>query len=225
MFHGFTGQRDEPHRLFVKAARLFSKAGVAVLRFDFRCSGESEGDFLNMTISGEIKDARASLDFLCRQPQVDKNRLAILGFSMGGFVASFLGSDDPRVKSLVLWSAGARASTMFPNYIRMDKKRLEKWIRDGMVDLAGNVLGSKFLADLKKLGDSFPLLRNFKGKALIIHGDKDRSVPVAEAFVYKKVLGPRATSRILKGADHTYNRKDWEKIVLETTAKWLKKNL
>ena len=53
MFHGFTGQRDEPHRMFVKAARLISKAGIAVLRFDFRCSGESEGDFRKMTISGE----------------------------------------------------------------------------------------------------------------------------------------------------------------------------
>jgi pimeloyl-ACP methyl ester carboxylesterase len=144
---------------------------------------------------------------------------------MGGFVASFLGSDDARVKSLVLWAGGARASTMFPNYIRMDKRRLEKWIRDGKVDLAGNVLGSKFLIDLKKLGDSFPLLKNFKGKALILHGDKDRSVPVVEASVYKKVLGSRATLRILKGSDHTFNRSDWEKTLLATTAQWLKKNL
>ncbi|MFA0780897.1 MAG: hypothetical protein RJAPGHWK_002418, partial [Candidatus Fervidibacter sp.] len=45
MCHGFTGNRIEAHRLFVKAARHFVQHGIAVLRFDFRGSGESEGDF------------------------------------------------------------------------------------------------------------------------------------------------------------------------------------
>src|ERR1041384_2757106 len=131
MFHGFTGQKIEPHRLFVKAARRMAQLGTAVLRIDFRCSGESEGDFRNMTISGEIKDAKAALDFLCRQPRIDKKRLGVLGFSMGGFVASFTASRDPRVKTLVLWAGGARTSTMFPSYIRMRPGRLKKWIRQG----------------------------------------------------------------------------------------------
>ena len=102
MYHGFTGQRIEPHRLFVKTARKLAIEGFVVLRFDFRGSGESQGDFRDMTISDEIRDALASLDFLTSQPEVNPNRLGVLGLSMGGFVASHVASQSSRVKALVL---------------------------------------------------------------------------------------------------------------------------
>ena len=35
-------------------------AGFVVLRFDFRGSGESEGDFSQVTIEGEISDGLAA---------------------------------------------------------------------------------------------------------------------------------------------------------------------
>jgi dipeptidyl aminopeptidase/acylaminoacyl peptidase len=227
MFHGFTGQRIESHQLFVKTARKLALAGLAVLRFDFRGSGESEGNFFNMTISGEIEDALASLDFLSQQPEVNKNRLGVLGLSMGGFVASYAAARNSRVKALALWAAGARASTMFPTYIHLSKKHEEAWLKTGKVDLAGNLLGINFLKNLKNLGDAFPLLKNFKGKALVVHGGRDSIVPVSESVLYKnkKVLGRQATLRIIKGADHTFNRKDWEKTVIDTTISWFKKNL
>ncbi|MBD3293779.1 MAG: alpha/beta hydrolase, partial [Armatimonadia bacterium] len=49
MCHGFTGQRMEAHFLFVKAGRAMCEAGLNVLRFDFRGSGESDGRFRDMT--------------------------------------------------------------------------------------------------------------------------------------------------------------------------------
>ena len=38
-FHGFTGTKVEPHRIFVKTARELSAIGFYALRFDFRGSG------------------------------------------------------------------------------------------------------------------------------------------------------------------------------------------
>lgn len=116
LFHGFTGTKVEPHRIFVKAAEALAREGIAALRFDFRGSGDSEGDFEDMTLQGEISDARASLDYLSGIPGIDDDNIGILGLSMGGAVAASV-SDDPRVKSVVLWSAVADfAST--PIYIR-----------------------------------------------------------------------------------------------------------
>ncbi|PKP55158.1 hypothetical protein CVT91_16415, partial [Candidatus Atribacteria bacterium HGW-Atribacteria-1] len=44
LFHGFGGQRMEPHFIFVKLSRLLAKNKIITARFDFRGSGESEGE-------------------------------------------------------------------------------------------------------------------------------------------------------------------------------------
>jgi len=62
LYHGFTGHKMETHCIFVKLARELAAAGLHVLRFDFRGSGESEGRFEDMTLDSEISDARAALE-------------------------------------------------------------------------------------------------------------------------------------------------------------------
>ena len=59
--HGFTGDKVENHFIFVKMARRLADAGFFAMRFDFRGSGESEGDFSDMTVPAEIDDARVAL--------------------------------------------------------------------------------------------------------------------------------------------------------------------
>lgn len=225
LFHGFTGQRMEPHQLFVKTARALARTGIAALRFDFRGSGESEGDFKDVTVSGEIEDGRESLRFLGAQREVDPNRLGVLGLSMGGFVASSLAVEDPRVKAMVLWAAGAQAYRMFPRYVHLTGPNREQWVRQGRWDFGGNVLGSGFLEDLEKRESPLSRLSAFAGKALVLHGDADASVPVSEAEAYRKALGRKAKVHILKNADHTFNRTGWEKTVIDTTLAWVRKNL
>jgi len=52
MLHGFKGTRIENHFLFVKLARGLAMGGYFVMRFDFRGSGESEGEFRDISIPG-----------------------------------------------------------------------------------------------------------------------------------------------------------------------------
>jgi len=76
IYHGFTGNKMEPHFIFVKLSRALEKKGIASVRFDFAGSGESDGDFIDMTISGEISDAKCILDYAYGLDFADKGAWA-----------------------------------------------------------------------------------------------------------------------------------------------------
>src|ERR1700758_409075 len=102
--HGFTGDRMESHWIFVKCARALAKAGIASLRFDFYGSGESEGEFCEVTLQGEISDAQAAGGVFRQQKGIDARRLGLCGLSLGGAVAACVAA-RLRVQALVLWAA------------------------------------------------------------------------------------------------------------------------
>lgn len=89
IFHGFTGNCGrEKDRIKYQAAQTFLNAGMAVARFDFNGHGKSDGRFEDMTVLNELDDARAVLQFVQRQPGVQ--RIMLVGMSQGGVVASML---------------------------------------------------------------------------------------------------------------------------------------
>src|SRR3954463_9714524 len=80
-----------------QAAKALSRIGCAVLRFNFRGAGASAGSFTNGP--GEIEDFRAALDFM-QQKYVDAPLWAA-GMSFGAWVALTVGTEDPRVSTLI----------------------------------------------------------------------------------------------------------------------------
>jgi hypothetical protein len=82
------------------AARLTAR-GYAVLRFDYRHWGESEGEPRNVLIPAhEVEDVRNALTFLQTQPEVDPDRVGIWGASFGGGIAIYTAAIDERVKAV-----------------------------------------------------------------------------------------------------------------------------
>ena len=214
LYHGFTGTKVEAHRIFVKMARALSKAGIAAVRFDFRGSGDSAGDFDDMTVSGEIIDARRVLDFLQEQEAVAGERLGVLGLSMGGAVAASVAGQDRRVKSLALWAAVAQFS-LFEG----QEELVEQARACGHADVGGNVLKYAFYEDSRKQ-DPLKWVSAYGGPALIVHGDGDPTVPVAHAHLYFDAISGTKEKFIIPGADHTFNSHEWETAVIEKTAAW-----
>lgn len=219
IFHGFTGTKVEPHRIFVKMARALVDQGIAAVRFDFRGSGDSEGDFADMTVSGEIVDGIRVLDFLQEEPLVDGTRLGVVGLSMGGAVAASVAGKDERVKSLVLWAAVAQFGLF-----EKEEELLRQARELGYADLGGNVLNYSFYEDARTQ-DPLKWAAKYKGPALIIHGDEDPTVPIAHADLYENAFTGTKEKFIVPGADHTFNRRDWEAKVIGKTAEWLRNTL
>ncbi|PYR29257.1 MAG: hypothetical protein DMF98_00485 [Acidobacteria bacterium] len=84
-------------KVVYQAAKAFSRIGCAVLRFNFRGAGTSNGQFSNGP--GEMDDMRAALDFMSqRWPDA---HMWGAGMSFGAWVALTVGAADPRVSTLI----------------------------------------------------------------------------------------------------------------------------
>ena len=204
--HGFTGHRIEAHFLFVKIARHFESLGLASLRFDFAGSGESDGEFAEMTMSGEVGDAEAALDFLRRHAAVDSARVGVVGLSLGGGVAALLtGRRGEHIQAAGLLSAVAEPGRIL-SIIRTGKFASQLAAQD-YIDWDGLMVRRAFLQDLDDLHPA-EALSGYGGPVLIIHGSEDATCPPSEAQTYHEARQKspgRTRLEIIEGADHTYN--------------------
>jgi uncharacterized protein len=82
LLHGYTAAKKE----MLRHAAFLSAAGYPLLLLDLRCCGESEGD--GVTFGGrEREDVAAALAWLRGRPELDGDRIGILGLSLGGALA------------------------------------------------------------------------------------------------------------------------------------------
>jgi pimeloyl-ACP methyl ester carboxylesterase len=212
MCHGFTGHKAETHRLFVDAARDFTRNGLAVLRFDYRGSGDSGGEFHEMTVSREIDDARAALDCLTSRPEVDATHVGVLGLSLGGCVAACLTGTDDRVRALVLWAATGHMERSFA--------RLAPEFTGDVLDMNGWPLGRGFLDDLPNI-QPLKQIANYVGPSLVVHGSNDETVPPSDASDYRLALGGRCRFHMVEGADHVFSTLPYKAEAIEVSRDFL----
>ncbi len=219
-FHGFTGDRMESHWIFIKCARALAEQGIASLRFDFYGSGESEGEFREVTLQGEISDARAAVEFFRRQTGIDSRRLGLCGLSLGGAVAACVAA-RLRVQALVLWAALAH-----PTHLR-DLAQRTTLIpgADGAREYSAHRISPRFLDHIEKVQPLKSIAR-FKGPTLIIHPEKDGYLSLAHPDDYfQAARGSLKEKIIIPGADHTFSSIAWESEVIARTVDWFRKHL
>jgi len=94
---GYQGQKViHPERF----ARTMTPLGYAVLAFDYRGFGLSEGERGRLAPQDWAEDVRAAVDRLTVVADVDAARIGLLGWGMGGGVVVAEASEDPRVRAV-----------------------------------------------------------------------------------------------------------------------------
>jgi dienelactone hydrolase len=214
--HGFTGQRFEPGWIFVRVARRLAEAGIAVFRFDCRFSGESDGEFRDMTISTEISDAMRAVDVLKSRPEVDAGRLGLLGFSLGGPVASETAARRQDIRSLLLWAPVADPAAHFAD-------RAERMGDADTLDLGPLVLGRGFVEDLPNHAP-VEATRRWGGPLRVIHGTADAAVQVSAGQAYMDGPGRREII-VVEGAEHGWFGADKQAALFDATVEWFRETL
>ena len=96
--------RDEElmnHRPFWVIADYCALQGIAVLRYDDRGIGGSDGEVNNTTSMDFSYDAEAAFDYLRNRKEINASKVGILGHSEGGIINFMVASRRPEVAFLV----------------------------------------------------------------------------------------------------------------------------
>ncbi len=94
LLHGLPG--DEKN---LDLAQDLRAAGLVVMFFFHRGAWGSEGDY---RLAHLVPDTRVALDSLVGRPEVDRQRVALIGFSLGGWAALAAAAEDRRARAAVL---------------------------------------------------------------------------------------------------------------------------
>ncbi|MDT3738807.1 MAG: alpha/beta fold hydrolase [Candidatus Kapabacteria bacterium] len=82
--------RDEElmgHKPFLVLSDYLTRNGIAVLRFDDRGFGESEGNFQTATTFDFAADVESAVEYLKTRKEINKSKIGLAGHSEGGIIA------------------------------------------------------------------------------------------------------------------------------------------
>lgn len=109
VLHGFGSNKNAGN--VQGPCKLLNELGYVSLRFDMRGCGESEGERGNLICLEQVEDTRNALGFLASHPQVDPDRIGVIGSSFGAAVAVYTGGVEKRIAAVISasgWGHGER---------------------------------------------------------------------------------------------------------------------
>ncbi len=198
--HGFTGHMEERH--IVEVAKAINEVGFATLRVEMYGHGKSGGDFRDHTLFKwvtnmlTVVEHARSLDFV--------TDLYLCGHSQGGLLVMLIAGMCPdKIKAIIPMSP----AWMIPEYARkgdiLDTKVDPVNIPDEFLQNGENRLSGNYVRVAQTFNVEYEIER-FKGPVLVIHGDKDESVPY-EYGVKAAKLYADAELVTIEGDDHCYD--------------------
>ena len=186
---------------YADKAQRYTTYGYAVIEFQFQNgtapSPYHDPDWLGDFIYEQVLDLYAVLDGAKKVPEVDIENIYLFGHSMGGLVASYVGTmRQTEIKGLILND---------PSYyaVKIMKFEEEKTIRT----------------------DIYPLISRCYIPVVIISGTKAFACDPAKQFDQARASLPYSEYYVIEGATHTFNGEYGDQVVdisVECIQRWEK---
>jgi dienelactone hydrolase len=210
VLHGTGGKKEDELSWLSKLAGK----GIIAIAFDARYHGERAGNAEGAAAYHEaivkawqaegeppehplyydtVWDAWRVVDYLQKRPDVDKNRIGMIGFSMGGIVTWLAGATDERIKVTIpaisvqsfRWSLDnnqwqARAKTIQPVFDAAAKDLKQPQVNAKVFE----AVWKKLVPGLLDTFDGPQMLRLFPPRSLmIVSGEADPNCPIGGARI------------------------------------------
>lgn len=215
--HGYKGFKDWGAWNLI--AEEFVSGGIDFLKFNFSLNGgtlEDPIDFPDLdafgrnTYSQEVQDVKCVIDYVAMK--FPKKKIALIGHSRGGGIATLSAAQNQRVKKLITWAGVCDYKRRFPV-----GEALLEWQETGVWYVMNGRTHQKmphyysFYEDFVSNEDQLDILKwteRLHIPHLIVHGFQDQSVKISEAHELKKA-NPSAETYFLEanhvfGASHPY---------------------
>lgn len=220
LMHGFmSNKKMYPVPMLAEA---LAKEGIASICFDFNAHGKSEGEFIDMTIAGEIEDAKAVFRYVNSLPYVTET--IFIGHSQGGVIAGMLAgelqTEEKKPECLVLL---APAAVLKDDAIagQCMGKRYDAANPPEYVNVMFHKLGRKFILAAQKL-PVYEVSCEYTGKVCLIHGKRDKIVPFSYSEKYHELYSD-SELHLLEDEGHFMNA-DKDKVMSIVTD-FIKRNI
>jgi dienelactone hydrolase len=212
-------------KVFRDLAEGLASRGIAVLRYDKRTRQHASKmvGLTEFTIDDEtVNDAVAAAAFLRGRAEVDARRVFVLGHSLGGYAAPRIGKRDPKLAGLIILAGNTRPledlfveQTAYIASLQKTpgvEKQLEevkqvaariKIVKPG--EPSQPVLGApaSYWLDLQTYRPA-EVARGLKMPILVLQGERDYQVTMADFAGWKAALSATATLKSYPALNHLF---------------------
>lgn len=214
--HGYLSNKQS--RTNTELASLLNASGISAISYDIYGHGESEGDVEHLTISKAVD----SLDAVYDYAESKYRKIALVGSSFTGSITLIAASRrDPSAIAL-------KCPVFLPIELwnwRMGKKGIEQWKKKGFVEPFGRRWSYEAYEDALKY-DMRGIAARIKAPALVVHGDKDITVPLSHAENLVFSLGSEEKRLVvIEGADHFFRKEGHFDRMSSLISEWLAEHL
>ncbi|HEY3196914.1 MAG TPA: alpha/beta fold hydrolase [Nitrospirales bacterium] len=220
--HGFLSTKNSATNKALTA--MLIPQGIATFRFDFFGHGESEGPFERLTVGMAVQQTRAALALGASRGY---RKIGLVGSSFGGLVAILAAAKYGEVACLALKCPVSD----FPEMLREEfgPQGMRQWQETNTIPNItrgpGQIrLAFSFYEDCTHYL-AYQAAKTIAAPTLIVHGEADEYVPVAQSLRLQASLAGQTSCVILPGADHHFSQPAHFREMITHIGGWMEKYL
>jgi len=210
---------DIKERGYAGFAERLCREGFAVLIFNFRGVGSSEGNF---DLTGWTTDLKAAIRYLWSQDDIRRSSVYLLGFSAGGAVSICVAAEDRRISAV----AACASPSEFESYFVTEKGPapvVEHFRNVGIIrDKDFPPSPDEWLQTFQKVRPLDYVQDISPVPLLIVHGTADETVDVSNARKLYDKAGEPKDLHLMEGVSH---RIRLDEASMNIVIDWLKERL